>query len=194
MTGIAAPIFSSSPLSGYLFEKIAREPVSSPFGVVPRGGIAFDANSPEGDFGRRYGFARLGQQTNDLAIALRDPAFQLDTLNQEYTQIVKKLTDSYVAIGKDLRKLNLPDEEVIFRTDAYIKPQIATEMELLRLKYPFAVGGEAGGAYNPLASLASGLGNDNTFQAGRQFQNFRALKKAFKARKKHRAGKRASKA
>jgi hypothetical protein len=186
-----AQIFGASPLSSKLFAKIGEAVPPSPFGKATVGGAVFDSNTAAGDFSRRYGFARLGQQTNDLATSLRDPAHQLDVVNQEYANIVASLTTRFADIGIKLRELNLSDEEILFRTDAYIKPQIATEMELLRLKYPFAVGGAAGGSFNPLAGLASGLGNENQFQAGHQFQNFRALKKAFKARKKHRASKRA---
>ena len=81
-----------------------------------------------------------------------------------------------------MKAMNLPDEEIVYRADAYIKPQIATSMELLRLRYPYAVGGAAGGILNPIQGIAEGVG-PNPVKGVKQYQNVRELKKALKAAK-----------
>lgn len=138
------------------------------------------------DFANRSGIGRMAHTTLALADSLENPASQLQKVVQEYKNVNKDLTTLYQGYVKELRQLSLPEEEVAMRADAWIKPTLAIKMEMLKLKYPFAVGGAAGGALNPIESLANGTGNVNHAKANKQFNNWRSLKKAFKAKKHHR--------
>ena len=147
----------------------------------------WDLTSAPAEFARRFGLSRLGLQTKDLALALTDPATQLKTVLKAYEDMTTGLTLQYQNLVAQLKNLNLPDEEVVYRADAYIKPQIATAMELLRLQYPYAVGGAAGGGLNPIEGLAQGIGSAPPAPGVKQYQNVRDLKKALKAAKAARA-------
>ncbi len=147
----------------------------------------WDLTSAQAEFARRFGLSRLGLQTKDLALALTDPATQLKTVLKAYETMTTGLTGQYQDLVAQLKNLNLPDEEVVYRADAYIKPQIAAAMELLRLQYPYAVGGAAGGGLNPIEGLAHGIGSAEAVPGVKQFQNVRDLKRALKAAKAARA-------
>lgn len=164
-----------------------RTQVISPFTQQAK-----SANDDDLKFATRFGIARYAQNSNDLANALRNPADQLKLVNQKLGDITSTLNTSYKNYVASLRTLYLPEEEIFARADAYIRPLLAAEMDILKLNYPYAIGGEAGGQYNPLIGLAQGLGaSSGGYEASTQFQNWRSLKKAFKARKKHRKAKKA---
>jgi len=166
----------------YFREYGSRENVISPFTQT-----GSTADNEDLKFATRFGLARYAQNSNDLANALRNPAAQLELVNQKLGDITSTLNTQYKNYVKNLRKLYLPEEEIFARADAYIRPLLAAELDILKLNYPYAIGGEAGGQYNPLIGLAQGLGNAGAgYEASGQFQNWRSLKKAFKAKKKAR--------
>jgi len=158
---------------------------TSPFDPVKEGGYTDDLR-----FATRFGLSQYARSANDLANALQNPALQLKEVNQKVGEIAGRLNGMYKAYVGQLRQLYLPEEEVFARADAYIRPLMASEIELLRLAYPYAVGNAAGGQYSPLAGLAQGRGlsEQQGYEARKQFDNWRQLKKAFKARKKARKG------
>lgn len=143
---------------------------------------------PQLDFARRFGFARIATQQRDLKNVIENPSRQMAVVLDAYKVANDDLTTLYTGYLKDLRELNLPDEEVVFRADAYIRPEIARRMEMLKLKYPYSVG--EGGGVSPLGAIEAGVGG-STFAAGAgrgvdERRNWRVAKKAFKALKKAR--------
>lgn len=181
--------FFAPNLASPLFSRALGEVNPNPFGVGSR------PDTAQLDFSTRFGIARTAHQINSLAKSLRNPAAELQEVLQEYQDINTDMTKQYQAYVKELRQLSIPDEEVALRADAWIKPTLAIRLEMLKLKYPYAVGGAAGGALNPIESFANGTGENTAseFKASTQFGNWRSLKKAFKSRKSHRRHKRSKK-
>lgn len=141
-------------------------------------------------FANRFGLSAYAANANQLAAALQNPAKQLVDVNVGLGQITGRLSTIYENYVKSLRKHYLPEEVVFAKADAYIRPMLAAEMELLKLQFPYAVGSGSGGAFNPIVGLAEGRGvAGEDFAARGQFENWRSMKKAFKKRKKHRAEK-----
>lgn len=155
-------------------------------GVNPFTGVDRGAPNADLDFARRFGFARLATQQRDLAAVIQNPGGQMQTVLDEYATTNHALAKRYKKYLKQLRELNLPDEEVVFRADAYIRPEIARNMEMLRLKYPYSVGDVSGGI-NPLSAIEAGVGEVTSGPPGvDERRNWRTAKKAFKALKKAR--------
>jgi len=181
--------FFAPNLASPLFARGLGEGNPNPFGV------GSTPDTAQLDFSTRFGIARTAQQINNLAESLRDPAGELKLVLQEYQDINTDMTEQYKKYVSQLRKLAIPDEEVAMRADAWIKPTLAIRLEMLKLKHPYAVGGAAGGALNPIESFANGTGENTAsqFKASTQFGNWRSLKKAFKSRKSHRRHKRSKK-
>ena len=156
----------------------------------------FDPSKP-GDqrklaFANRFGLSAYASNANQLAVALSNPAKQLEQVNSSLNVITDKLSEVYEAYVQSLRKHYVPEEVIFAKADAYIRPQLAAELEILKMNYPFAVGNAAGGSFNPIIGLAEGRGVAPS-TARDQFDNWKSMKKAFKARKKHRQAKKARK-
>lgn len=188
---MSRPIFKNSGrTSEILFNQYGKDQdFTSPFDQTQFRGWPSELN-----FANRWGLTRYAQNANNLALALSDPAEQLREVNKHLGTISEKLNVNYSNYVGTLRKLYLPEEEVFARADAYIKPLLVNELELLKMQYPYAVGNAAGGQFNPLEGIAEGRGRaGQNYDARRQFSNWRSLKKAFKKSKKHRRAKKARK-
>lgn len=165
-------------------------PISNPFDPRKNVNTSNQEQVAQLQFANRHGISKYAQNANQLALALSNPAVQLVEVNLALGELTAKLTDTYERYVGALRQQYLPEEEIFARADAYIKPLLAAEMDLLKMQYPYAIGGMAGGQYSPIAGIAQGRGKaGENFEAAKQFQNWRSLKKAFKARKAHRKGK-----
>lgn len=171
-----------------LFGWNAPEQIPNPWAPTTK----IDDTSATLEFGKRSGLAALGKQMNDLANALQNPGGQLTAVNEQLQEISATLSDNYTKIVKQLREQALPEEEVAIIADSYIRPQLAVQMDLLKRRFPYAVGNLGGGAFSPLEGIASGWGTAGAeYGASGQFKNYRTLKKAFKKAKRKRAKKRA---
>lgn len=157
-------------------------------------GNASSNPTPELDFARRFGFARLATQQRDLKDVIANPAGQMQIVLAAYQTANNALTTQYKNYLAELRELNLPDEEVVFRADAYIRPEIARRMEMLKLKYPYSVGDAGGPGLNPIGAIEAGVGSATLAPGGKgnsgagvdARRNWRIAKQAFKALKKAR--------
>lgn len=137
-------------------------------------------------FANRYGLSAYASNAHGLADALASPAQQLKNVNARLGDVVTKLTGLYENYVASLRTLYVPEDMIYAKADAYIRPLMAAEMDLLRMQYPYAVGQLGGGQFTPLAGIAEGRGDASGFQARKEFSNWRSLKKAFKKQRKNR--------
>jgi hypothetical protein len=194
-----AIVVSSSPGLFSMGETVPDNPFGENALPTDAGALGYNAMI---DFARRFGLARVGQTTNQLAEALKSPAEQLKKVNEGYARITAKLANEYNRHMQTMYKAALPDDEIRMRADAFIRPRIASELDMLRLQLPFAVGGMAQGQLNPLAMMATGMAGAE-YKAGGEFKNLSALragvggvtknkwkKKYKKWRKRRRANKR----
>jgi len=169
-------------------------PLPTAYPPIFGGDVDIKANDPASQaavqFGTRFGINQYAKSTNQLAVALLNPAKQLQEVNTALMGINSDLSKEYITYVEALRGQFLPEEVVLEKADSYIKPIIAARMDILKLQFPYAFGGGSP-EFNPLVGIAEGRGAaEGAFQAHKQFQNYRELKKAFKAQKKARkAGK-----
>lgn len=150
------------------------------------------AKFAELQFANRFGLSAYAGAANNLATALSNPATQLKEVNSRIGDIVGRLTKLYENYVATLRQVYLPEDEIYAKANAYITPLLAAEMDVLRMQYPFAIGGLGGGQFTPLAGIASARGDASGFAGARQFDNWRSLKKAFKKQKKDRKRRKSS--
>jgi hypothetical protein len=176
--------FSTVPGFGFQTWEDKDVPIKDPFskGVIPatRQGRARLA------FANRYGLSAYASNAEGLADALASPAQQLKNVNARLGDVVTKLTGLYENYVASLRTLYVPEDIIYAKADAYIRPLMAAEMDILRMEYPYAVGQLGGGQFTPLAGIAEGRGDASAYQARKEFSNWRSLKKTFKKQRKDR--------
>lgn len=187
MYGGARSLASFSPLPkfGFTTSDDQQNVIKSPFNDQQTLS-ADDKGLAQLQFANRFGISSYAANANNLAKALASPASQLIDVNARLGNMVERLTDLYQNYTANLRKLYLPEEVIFAKADAYIRPLMSAEMDLLKMEYPFAVGQLGGAEFTPLGGIAEGRGDASAYQARKQFSNWRSLKKAFKKQRKSR--------
>lgn len=112
---------------------------------------AFDA--PETDFARRFGTARLLERNANLIKVLDDPKGALQEVQKEILSINNKRANRYGEILYEFKNLGFSEEEAVARADVMISREMETDLALLQIKKPYAVGGAAAGGWDPVNGM-----------------------------------------
>lgn len=137
--------------AGYISLFVAPGKVSST-GVNFRNS-QWAANDVESDFARRFGTARLLERNANLIQVLGDPQAALEDVQSEIANITKKRAARYQDLLYEFKNLGFSEEESTARADVMIGREMETDLALLQIKKPYAVGGAAAGGWDPVNGM-----------------------------------------
>jgi hypothetical protein len=124
------------------------------------------------DFARRFGLSRVRKRNKNLIKTLLQPEQALTDVDNGLGEIAKRNADKFQDYLGEMRNLGFGEEEAQARADAMIGRDIATDLGLLQLKFPYAVGGAEAGGWDPVSAVlnknASFRQLPNTFKAVNQ--------------------------
>lgn len=124
-------------------------------------------DSPNTDFARRFGTARLLERNANLIKVLDDPKGALEEVQREILDINNKRANRYGEILYQFKNLGFSEEEAVARADVMISREMETDLALLQIKKPYAVGGAAAGGWDPVNGMLRA--NPVAAQAGPTF-------------------------
>lgn len=114
---------------------------------------AWATNDPEMSFARKFGFARLIERQDNLVSTLTKPQEALNKVGTDLEALYTEKAGRYQKILYDFKNLGFSEEESIARADALIGREIQTDLALIQIKNPYAVGGAEAGGWDPLSAL-----------------------------------------
>jgi hypothetical protein len=116
-------------------------------------GIKWADDQPDTDFARRFGIARLLERNQNLIKVLRHPEQALQDVQQKLEDISFKKSYRYGDILYQFKNLGFGEEEAIARADALISRELETDLALLQVQEPYALGGAAAGGWDPVSGM-----------------------------------------
>lgn len=120
---------------------------------APNSGRLFGTANEDYAFMRRTGIARVYERNSNLIKTLEDPTQALKDVNQQIFNIGNDKVQKYKKYQNQLRRLGFGEEEATARADALIARELENELSLLQLEYPYAVGGEEAGGWDPISAV-----------------------------------------
>ena len=122
------------------------------------------------DFERRFGLSRVRKRNKNLIKTLLQPEQALSEVDDGLGAIAKTNADRFQDYLNEMRNLGFGEEEAQARADSMIGRNIANDLGLLQLKFPYAVGGAEAGGWDPVSAVL------NKSAAFRQLPNtFKAI-------------------
>lgn len=118
-------------------------------------------------FARKAGTARLLERNANLIKVLKDPAGALEEVQTEIFDMTKKRAERYQTLLYEFKNLGFSEEEATARADVMIGREMETDLALLQIKKPYAVGGAAAGGWDPVSGMLRG--NPTAIKAGPAF-------------------------
>lgn len=128
---------------------------------------AWATENPEFDFARRFGTARLLERNQNLIDVLSDPKSALEQVNTDIKKINDERAKRYTEILYEFKNLGFSEEESTARADVMISREMETDLALLQIRRPYAVGGAAAGGWDPVNGMLRA--NPVAAQAGPTF-------------------------
>lgn len=98
----------------------------------------------------RFGITNAIRKNYDMARTISSPIGAIKDINDSYQAIGAKLMVQYKLDRDTYIRLGLSPEEATARADVFIQPSIMSELDKLKLKFPFSF---AGGDTNVFESL-----------------------------------------
>ncbi len=111
------------------------------------------ADDKVSDFGRRFGVARLLERNQNLIKVLGQPEQALQGVQDKLYKITKKKSARYQEVLAEFRNLGFSEEESISRADSMIGREMETDLALLQVQEPYALGGAAAGGWDPVSGM-----------------------------------------